>query len=150
MCITSRGFSPSTRLLLPRLSPGELQSRINQEARHSCLAEKTGKNACPPELPWSFPLTTRFALNLERPTMTLNILISSNRYGTKTSNRPVYLNQTLIHFKNKSLACNSCFQPCFKTESANIPQKNRITLEKMASPNLHEKNTPEFLEEYGT
>jgi histidinol-phosphate aminotransferase len=29
--------------------PEELQSYNNQEARHSCLAEKTGKNACPPD-----------------------------------------------------------------------------------------------------
>jgi hypothetical protein len=39
-------------LLLTRgegIIPAELQSRINQEARHSCLAEKTGKNACPPD-----------------------------------------------------------------------------------------------------
>jgi hypothetical protein len=28
---------------------GELQSCVNQEARHSCLAERTGKNACPPD-----------------------------------------------------------------------------------------------------
>jgi hypothetical protein len=65
-------------------------------------------------------------------------------------NKPVYLNQTLIHSKIKSLATNSTFQPCDKTESANIPQKNRITLEKMATPNLQEKNTPDFLEEYAT
>jgi hypothetical protein len=28
---------------------GKLQSCKNQEARHSCLAKKTGKNACPPD-----------------------------------------------------------------------------------------------------
>jgi hypothetical protein len=68
----------------------------------------------------------------------------------KHQNKPVDLNQTLMHFKIKSLASNSTFQPCFKTESANIPQKNRLTLEKMPPPNSQEKNTPDFLEEYGT
>jgi hypothetical protein len=45
---------------------------------------------------------------------------------------------------------HSSFQPCSKTESANIPKKNRITLEKTTSPNSQEKNTPEFLEENST
>jgi hypothetical protein len=68
----------------------------------------------------------------------------------KPQNKPVYLNQTLFHSEIKSSANNSCFQPCYKTESANIPQKNRITLEKTTSSNSQEKNTPKFLEEYGT
>jgi hypothetical protein len=68
----------------------------------------------------------------------------------KHQNKPVYRNQTLMYFKIKSLATNSSFRPRFKTGSANIPQKNRITPEKMTTPNEQEKNTPEFLEEYGT
>jgi hypothetical protein len=67
----------------------------------------------------------------------------------KYQNRLVYLNQMLTHFKIKSLASSSCFQPHFKTGSEKSRQKNRITLDKMTSPNLHEKNTSEFLEEYG-
>jgi hypothetical protein len=67
----------------------------------------------------------------------------------KFQNRPVYLNQALFHFKIKSLANNSCFQIRFRARSGKIPQKNRITLKKMATPNAQEKNTLEFLEEYG-
>ena len=58
--------------------------------------------------------------------------------------------KTLMHFKIKSSATHSCFQHCSKTESAKSRQKNRITLEKMATPNAQEKNTLEFLEEYDT
>jgi hypothetical protein len=59
----------------------------------------------------------------------------------------LFASHTLIHFEIKSLAGNSGFQTRFKTRSVKSPKKNRITLEKMTSPNLHEKNTPEFLEE---
>jgi hypothetical protein len=55
-----------------------------------------------------------------------------------------------MHFKIKSSANNSCFQPCFKTDPAKSPPKNRITLEKTNTPNAQEKNTPDFLEEYAT
>ena len=59
----------------------------------------------------------------------------------------LFTSHTLIRYEIKSLANNSTFQPCFKTESAKSPQKNRITLEKMTTPNSHEKHTPEILEE---
>jgi hypothetical protein len=68
----------------------------------------------------------------------------------KPQNRPVYLNQTLMHFKIKSLADNSGFQTYFRARSGKIPPKKRITLEKMITPNVQEKSTPQFLEEYGT
>jgi hypothetical protein len=69
---------------------------------------------------------------------------------SKYQNRPVYPNKAFIRFEIKSLASSSCFQPRFRTRSAKSPPKNRISLEKMTIPNLQEKNTPEFLEEYGT
>jgi hypothetical protein len=62
----------------------------------------------------------------------------------------LFTSRTLIRFEIKSSASNSCFQPCFKTGSAKSRQKNRITLEKMTSPNSQEKHPPDFLEEYAT
>ena len=41
-------FPPRFQAKKQVLAPGQLQSCNNREARHSCLAEKTGKNAGPP------------------------------------------------------------------------------------------------------
>jgi DNA helicase-2/ATP-dependent DNA helicase PcrA len=79
------------------LGAGELQNCLNQEARHSCLAEKTGKNACPPDFAETLPVAEGFddlhpdfdepvARQIESPPKTVGMVFSSLTTAAELAN----------------------------------------------------------------